>query len=375
MSSMHDIDRTVAHEWQRRPDDERFLTMEALHAFVAGQRARCHQQVVRLDRLQCRAAEDGDLLFGLGGVLASPTEWAFDQICSTARLDGPDGGVGLPRAFLKALPTEKAAELTRYVLGRSQQEAMLYVADGAQPKLRAVTGPRYGRIHDADVVEAVMRATRHGDWKVPGSSVAGPHGYDPHAPVTRESTTLFAGDRDIFLFLCQDTRPIMVGTMPDGRPDLMFRGFYVRNSEVGASTYEVSSMYLRAVCANRILWGVENKRSIRIRHNRMAPQRFIEEAIGHLDDFCMDDDTVRAGVAATKQRILAEDEAQMLFRFRVAGIGAEDAAIAAHAFRILEEREVRSAWDFAQAITMLAHLVPNADAKLSYSRIAARFLD
>ena len=42
-----------------------------------------------------------------------------------------------------------------------------------------------------------------------------------------------------------------------GEPDLMFLGFFAQNSEVGSATMRVASFYLRAVCQNRCLWGVE----------------------------------------------------------------------------------------------------------------------
>jgi hypothetical protein len=42
--------------------------------------------------------------------------------------------------------------------------------------------------------------------------------------------------------------------LPDGSPDLYFRGFYCWNSEVGAKTLGMASFYLRAACQNRNLW-------------------------------------------------------------------------------------------------------------------------
>lgn len=54
--------------------------------------------------------------------------------------------------------------------------------------------------------------------------------------------------------------------MPDGSPDLYFRGFYCWNSEAGAKTLGIASFYLR-VCQNRNLWGVEDFEEITIRHS------------------------------------------------------------------------------------------------------------
>ena len=67
--------------------------------------------------------------------------------------------------------------------------------------------------------------------------------------VTKETTTLYASDRDVFLFLVDDLNPIEAGLLPDGSPDLYFRGFYCWNSEVGAKTLGIASFSLRAVPA------------------------------------------------------------------------------------------------------------------------------
>ena len=65
--------------------------------------------------------------------------------------------------------------------------------------------------------------------------------YNPLVDVTKDTTTLYASDRDVFLFLVDDMNPIEAGTLPDGSPDLFFRGFYCWNSEVGAKTLGIAS--------------------------------------------------------------------------------------------------------------------------------------
>ena len=60
---------------------------------------------------------------------------------------------------------------------------------------------------------------------------------------------------------------------PTARPIFFFRGFYCWNSEVGAKTLGIASFYLRAVCQNRNLWGVEDFQEITIRHSKYAASR------------------------------------------------------------------------------------------------------
>ena len=98
--------------------------------------------------------------------------------------------------------------------------------------------------------------------------------HNPFVDITKDTTTLYASDRDVFLFLVDDTHPIEAGRLPDGSPDLYFRGFYCWNSEVGSKTLGIASFYLRAVCMNRNLWGVENFEEITIRHSKFAGAAF-----------------------------------------------------------------------------------------------------
>ena len=67
-------------------------------------------------------------------------------------------------------------------------------------------------------------------WKVPGVLDWSTWRYNPRVDVTKDTTTLYASDRDVFLFLVDDLNPIEAGRLPDGAPDLYFRGFYCWNS-------------------------------------------------------------------------------------------------------------------------------------------------
>jgi hypothetical protein len=107
-------------------------------------------------------------------------------------------------------------------------------ADDGRVELRAVTGPDYGRIWDHELVAAVIKIAGNGTsdtrWKVPGVLDWNTMTHNPFVDITNDTTTLYASDRDVFLFLVDDTHPIEAGRLPDGSPDLYFRGFYCWNS-------------------------------------------------------------------------------------------------------------------------------------------------
>ena len=97
--------------------------------------------------------------------------------------------------------------------------------------------------------------------------------------------------------------------MRDGSPDFYFRGFYCWNSEVGSKTLGIASFYLRAVCMNRNLWGVENFEEITIRHSKFAAQRFAHEAAPALTSFADSSSApFIAGIKAARERIVARTD-------------------------------------------------------------------
>src|SRR3546814_19057071 len=92
--------------------------------------------------------------------------------------------------------------------------------------------------------------------------------HNPFVDVTKDTTTLYASDRDVFLFLVDDAHPIEAACLPNGDLDIYFRGFYAWNSEVGSKTLGIASFYLRAVCLNRNIWGAEGFAEISIMHSK-----------------------------------------------------------------------------------------------------------
>src|SRR5258706_2715686 len=152
--------------------------------------------------------------------------------------------------------------------------------------------------------------------------------HNPHGDTPAETTTLYASDRDVFLFLVDDLNPIEAGRLPDGSPDLYFRGFYCWNSEVGAKTLGIASFYLRAVCQNRNLWGVEGFEEITIRHSKYAASRFAHEAAPALERFATSSpQAFIAGIGAARAQIVARtDEERTDFLTKRAGFGRGDAA-------------------------------------------------
>ena len=275
----------VSSEWFSRPADERYLSLNELAHTVRDRADRSRTRVVEsaLIHVEANRADPERLALMLPGsdTPVAPTHWSFGQLASQ---------VGAPAAYLRQLPAALAGINLQYGLtaNRAEQIKTLETDDG-RVELRAVTSPDYGRIFDHELVEAVQRIAGNGTgdtrWKVPGVLDWSTGIYNPHVDISKDTTTLYASDRDVFLFLVDDLNPIEAGRLRDGSPDLYFRGFYCWNSEVGAKTLGMASFYLRAVCQNRNLWGVEDFEEIIIRHSKYAASRFAHEAAPALLNF------------------------------------------------------------------------------------------
>ena len=366
----------VSSEWFNRPADERYLSLSELMASVKGRAARSRTRTVESAAVRVEASRDNaerlDLVLpGSEGPVA-PTHWSFGQLAAL---------VGAPAAYLRQLPAPLAGINLQYGLTshRAEQVKTLETDDG-RVELRAVTGPDYGRIFDHELVAAVQRIAGNGTgdtrWKVPGVLDWSTGIYNPRVDITKDTTTLYASDRDVFLFLVDDLNPIEAGRLPDGSPDLYFRGFYCWNSEVGAKTLGMASFYLRAVCQNRNLWGVEDFEEITIRHSKYAASRFAHEAAPALTRFANSSPAPFInGIKAARAQIVARTDEDRTDFLRKRGFGKAETAKIIEAVLVEEGRAPTSVFDFVQGITAVARDKPHQDARLDLEARAKKLLD
>jgi hypothetical protein len=365
----------VSSEWFSRPDDERYLSLSALYAAVRARADRATARTTETRTLRVEASR-GDverlalIVPGREEPIA-PTHWSFGQMCSL---------VGAPAGYMRQLPAPLAGiNMQHGLLSHRAELVKTLEADDGRIELRAVTGPDYGRIWDHELVAAVMKIAGEGTgdtrWKVPGLLDWSTMTHNPFVEVTKDTTTLYASDRDVFLFLVDDAHPIEAGRLPNGDPDLYFRGFYCWNSEVGSKTLGMASFYLRAVCMNRNIWGAEGFEEISIRHSKFASHRFAHQAAPALERFATSSPApFLAGIrAAREQTVARKDEDRESFLRRRGFSRPETEKIIA---TVLEEegRPPESIFDFVQGITALARAKPHQDARLELEGKAAKLL-
>lgn len=366
----------VSSEWFSRPADERYLSLSDLYAAVRGRTERSWTRTVESAAIRVEASRDDAerlalVLPGSGEPIA-PTHWSFGQLA---------GLVGAPAAYLRQLPAPLAGINLQYGLTShsAEQVKTLEIEDG-RLELRAVTGPEYGRIFDDELVAAVQRIAGNGTgdtrWKVPGVVDWTTGIYNPHVDITQDTTTLYASDRDVFLFLVDDLNPIEAGRLADGSPDLYFRGFYCWNSEVGAKTLGMASFYLRAVCQNRNLWGVEDFEEITIRHSKYAASRFAHEAAPALANFANSSPMpFVSGIRAARETIVARTDDDRSEFLRKRGFSKTETAKIIETVLSEEGRKPESVFDFVQGITAVARGKTHQDARLDLEGRAKKLLD
>ena len=366
----------VSSEWFNRPADERYLSLTDLHNSVKRRSERSKTRIVESEAIRVEASRDNPerLTLMLPGAHqpVAPTHWSFGQLASL---------VGAPASYLRQLPAPLAGINLQYGLTshRAEQVKTMEIENG-RLELRAVTGPDYGRIFDHELVEAVQKIAGNGTgdtrWKVPGVLDRSTSIYNPQADITKETTTLYASDRDVFLFLVDDLNPIEAGKLPDGSPDIFFRGFYCWNSEVGARTLGIASFYLRAVCQNRNIWGVEDFEEITIRHSKYAASRFALEAEPALIQFAESSPMPFVnGIKAARERIVARDDEDRAPFLRKRGFSKAETTKIIDTVLTEEGHPPASMFDFVQGITRVARDKQHQDVRLEIEGRARKLLD
>lgn len=355
---------TVVHnQWRSRPEDQRFTSLPAMANAAIDYRRNAAEKTVSSAKVRAVPAGREVALVGEKGNPCSFTHWSFGQLAASIKA---------PADYLRSgLPAEIAADCINYGLqfglGHARDFGMLLHRGDDQLSLDAWTGPRYGRIWNDEVIGALM--DRFGDgvtgrWRVPGE-----FGHD--VAVDKSNTTLYASDRDMFVFLADEKNRITVPNRRNGEPGSLARGFYLWNSQVGAKTIGFGAFLFDFVCSNRILWGVEEFAQISIRHTVSAPDRWLDEIVPVLTEFA--DGSARGigdTIAAAQEKKLRGD----LNEFLAKRFGKKFGERMQVMHQNEEDRPIETVWDVVTAATAVAREIPNNDRRVMIEEIAGNLL-
>lgn len=361
-------DSTVSSQWYSRPGDARFLSLSELETYTTKRSAKLVETVVAPSKINFQV-RDGALVMEMGDAQIHPTYSAFGQLCAY---------IHTPAGYMRTLSADLAAQCVNHGLKTAAFDAMKMYHSTHQ--LVGATGENFGRIMDSSVVRAVRQIAGDGtgdtNWKIPGTISWGEGTYNPYVDITKDTTTLYASDRDVFMFLVDDTRPISIGKLASGDDDLVFRGFYAWNSEIGGQVLGLSTFLLRGVCQNRNLWGVQDQVTFKIRHTRGAPLRFDQMFGAQLTSYAeASTKPIEDKVAEAKRRVVAGTDEQRVEFLRKVGLTRVQAAAAIKRGVEEEGKPPSSIWDMTCAITALARYMPTTDTRVSLEKQAGLLMD
>lgn len=364
---MQNITR-ASHQWAVRPSDERFVSLTEMLEAKRAMRARSEATVIPTRSLEAIPLENdmrGMMLTGANGGPVTMTNWAFDQVARLAKA---------PPSYLRNLPAPLAADNINFgLLARDVEDIGVYLtasADGREKALMAATGPNYGRVFDTQIIEALIDTFGDGvtgEFKVPGE-------FGKDVEVTKANTTLYASDRDMFVFLADEKHRIEIPDRRNGQPGSLARGFFVWNSEVGKCTFGIATFLFDYVCCNRIIWGASQYRELKLRHTASAPDRWLAEIAPAIADYAesSDRDIVQA-IAAAKKAKIDDDIDVWLKKRRHFSTRRAEAIVAA--FKADEGRDPETIFDVVTGITALARSIPHQDTRVELEREAGAVMD
>jgi len=346
----------ASHQWASRPDDERFASLPEMLERAESVRANSRAAVVSSRSLELIPTTDnkGLEVHGPNGHGYVPTNWSFGQLAQLSES---------PAGYLRTLPSPLAADCInwglRYKRGVDDVGVLLYKNGGA-PVFRAATGPQYGRVWNSDVVRALINQVGDGvsgAWKVPGE-------FGEAVTVTKANTTLYASDRDMWVFLADEQNRITVPNRRNGQSGSLARGFFLWNSEEGSRSLGIATFLFDYVCCNRIVWGAEDFSELRIRHTAGAPDRWLEEVRPALEAYQRSSGShIQTLVVDAQKKRIPDVDDFLAKRF------SKRIAEAVQSVHVSEEgRPIESLWDASTAVTAYARGLSNQDARVELER-------
>ena len=356
--------KSATAQYSSRPADERFSSLEALHAAAYADAKTCRRADVPLSNIEAIANGSEVAIRGKhSGMTANLTHWSFSQLANL---------VHAPAGYLRTLPPDLAALNINNGLQRASSDpAQLYLRQNGTLTLRAATTPTYARYHDASFVARLqqLRDVRP-TLDLPPVWGKGGIGSDDG-----ERGGAYRGDRDAFVILTDGGSIVNDPTIGGfgGGNGQMYRGIIGRNSEVGGSKVELLTFMFRGICGNHCIWGVEQQTNLQRRHVgdvAAAVEAMVRSAMKFFDTSAKDDEN---RIRALNSIELGSDKKSVVDAGRAYGLTedqAGDAYLSAEQF----EQNPRSVWGYSNGITRISQLATHQDERFQLDLVAAKLL-
>lgn len=378
---------TASRQWQIRPADERFWTLQELY-----NRSKLYADESRVKDLalnQCEViSTNGDTDLALIGPerkgAAEFQHYSFSQLSNIAQA---------PAAYLRTLPAPLAASCLNNGLRNVQGTQTLLFHKNGGLHLRCVTSKKYKRIWNYEIAELALALSEGEGWMTPPARPCGleniPVRKATQADVLRKSAHpslgirvgddispagLYASDHDLFIFQVNENLPI-----EGGNGETLYRGVFWENSEVGDARFRGTMFLYDSVCGNHIVWGAKIVAEISIRHTGEARSMF-SEAMATVTARSMrsaSDDENRIRMAKSFELGKGKDDIVTLVFGKQLGLSrreCEDAYVLAERHEDEHGGNPRTAWGYAAGVTRLSQS-KYADERDRMDRSAGKILE
>lgn len=358
---------TASREWATRPDDERFSNLADMAAKLRARRERCVEALVPSMALTVAPTTDGDLgVVGPTGQTARFTNYSFGQMCRRA---------AAPAEYLATLPADLAARNLNSGLQRRGADGgkdvnLLLMQPNGDPtyRLRSAMTEVYDRAWDDRLLDGLQDLQTKG-WRVPPARPCR-SGQAGSRPATADDVLdgerfdlsvnvgdtiapagLYAGDRDMFVFMVNERVRVQ-----DGTPGGLSRGFFLINSEVGLRSVGLVTFLYRHVCGNHIVWDARDVNNVRLPHVGQNVEgralRMIPAAVDrHLNlAASIDEERIRRA----QRHELGKDQKDVVRAARIKTDLSARVLDAAYERSEQDGENPRSAWGLAQGVTRLS---------------------
>lgn len=353
----------AAHnQWARRPEDERFNSLQALHDACKSYAETAGEKIVPFADLRVEAVQGDVQLMGRQGIPAKLTHWAFGQLASR---------VGAPASYLRELPATLACQNLNHGLAARLQgdiagkpNASLLFHNNGSLLLRALTTEAYARIWNWEITERLLNDLV-------------PRGWAPAKPDIRvidDRLPLYASDHDMFAFLSQ--RNATVAEVGSDSP--MYKGVIVENSEVGASALKLTRFLYREMCGNHIIWGASQVVDINVRHVGDARNRwgsYVAQVRRYAEESVSD---TEAKIAKAKAMSLGNSKVAVLdalFGKRALAISRKTLEQGYDAVVPEQDGPANTVWGMVQGLTRHSQTLKHADKRTELDRAAGRVME
>lgn len=362
----------LSKQWNSRPQDERFLNTTEMYQDAVEDKRSTGTAIVALK--DCRVICDSDggapVLIGPSGAEAVTNNWSYQQLCQRAEA---------PAGYLRELSCNLRSQCLNEGLQKSTDSArlMLTRTDTDRFALRAATSETYGYVHDSDIIRQIRMFVGNGDgtdtdWRVPTPFKRAGDGKD-HVPVTKDTATLFRGDRDSYGFLTNERMGIEISKRRNGETGLANLGFYWQHSMVGKCGWEIGVMLYDYTCSNYNVWGAELLKQVKFRHSKNINTRWQQSV----------QDVIEADYEAARlevENLIRKAQAKQLgkpedvIRFLSKHFTNKQVEQIALQHEMEEHRPIETLWDANVGATAYAKVIPFRGDRIEIENKASKLL-